>query len=229
MSLLAEIPTLVYTGRVLPVLNYVGLSLLAFFVLAHNIHGKSNRIFALMALSAAFWNVAIFLVLGAGSAAAGLDAWRIYNVAVLVLVPSWTYFAINFAASDISPSILYVPSAIFLPFVIFTDTVVAGVSRLDGSFVMDPGPLFSIYNIYILGYILYGILTLARVYAISTPTDKRRIRWILGGIGIVVLTATFDITLRLIGINTLPLSPAASLFAILGIGYSFVISVRGLR
>lgn len=226
MTFYLELSALVYTGRILPMLAYAGLTLLAFFVLSHNPRGSLNRIFFLLALMAALWNVAIFLVLGAGSPTEASGYWKLYELSVLLLVPTWTYFAMRFSGRDVVPLLVYVPSIAFTPLLLFTNLINGDALQVGGFYFTHPGSLSSAYNLYVLFYILYGLSELYRVYTVAGQIDKLKIKWMTIGIGVVVLVGAVDILMTLSGLYVMPLSPAASVFAMLAIAYSFVISYR---
>lgn len=224
MTLALQISELIYTGRILPLAAYVGLTLLAFVILARNTANPTNRIFALLSFIASLWNVAVFIALGSTNPSQALAAWKFYEIMVLALVPTWTYFATYFAGRRISPSLLYAPSIAFVPVLLFTEILYKGTAVV-GKYYLPArgGELFIVYNLYILFFILYGLGELLRAYGSSSSTDRQRIKWMSIGIGIVVLSGTIDAVLSLADVASLPFSPALSIFAVLGMGYSFTI------
>ncbi|MBI4017895.1 MAG: hypothetical protein HY366_03045 [Candidatus Aenigmarchaeota archaeon] len=230
MMALSSIFDVIYTGRILPTAAYVGLLLLSFLVLSQNPRSTINRLFSLLALSAALWNVALFIVLGAGDAIAAESAWKLFGLSVLLLVPTWTYFALYFAGTRITPFLVYAPSIIFVPLVLMTNLVYTGVSQIGAYYIREgSGGLFVAYNIYILFYIIYGIVALFKVYETVTDIDKKRIKLMIAGIGTVVLAGTVDVLLALAHADALPIAPPISIVAVFLIGYSFMISGGGLE
>lgn len=215
---------LLYVGRIIPMAAYVSAIFLGLMVLSRNPKGATNRIFSVLALFVAIWNVALFFVLDAQSPQEADGLWKIYRLAVLLLVPAWLYFATYFAGRRVMPLLLYVPSFAFVPLVFFTDLLQAGITKVDSAYLpLNGGPVFTLYSFYILFYILYGIFELLRVYSTSTSLEKQRIKWMCIGTGTLVIVASFDVLTRLAGVYMLPFSPAASIIMVAAIAYSFML------
>ncbi|QQG39294.1 MAG: hypothetical protein HYS81_02805 [Candidatus Aenigmatarchaeota archaeon] len=215
---------ILYTGKAVPMFAYVTLTLLAFFVLMRNPRAPLNRIFFFLAMVSSFWNVAMFLVLGSQTPEEAATNWKLYELAVLLLVPTWVSFALRFAGKSVAPSLVYAPSMAFVPLLFFTDLLFKGVTH-DGAFYyeVNGGTMFAVYSLYILSYILYGLYKLVGAYFYSAAEDRMRIKWVTGGIGVVVLTGSIDTLLSLSGATVLPIAPATSLIAVAAIAYSFTV------
>jgi two-component system NtrC family sensor kinase len=158
---------------------------LAAFVLLNNRQSRTNLSFALIAVLAAIWTVAIFLYSTTDSAAAAL-AWSRTASAVAALIPAvFLFFTYYFSKEETLPGPLANAAlglaALGFAALSFSRFLVSGVVETGGRLHFVPGRLFPLFLVYFIGLMLFSFYRLVVKYRRYTGAIRLQIGYIFFG------------------------------------------------
>lgn len=211
--------------------------LLPFFVLTLNLlllgsavaamtRSERNRSFAYLSLALAVWSLGVIGLRWSETASSALVWERFLHLGV-VLIPVlfYQYVWVLLGESPRRPSVVagYVVALAFVA-VVATPHFMAGVRDTAWGFAPETGPLYGLFLVYFMTYMVLGLAVLARAHAGSKSTFRRnRLRLVLIGVVVSLLGGVVDFLRFTLGLEWLyPAGiPANTLFA-LALGVAIV-------
>ena len=198
--------------------------LIGLFVLLKQPGNRVHRAFFTVALGTSLWGTGLLLIEQTNSFQV-FDKVTIYGWMILLF--GFVMFARVFPNRHAARPrfyLVFLPLAVLAALTPFNLIIRNAVVLANGVVMPTNGPLFPFFAIASVGYIVLGLVMLARTYRRSAGLARLQMQYLLSGLGMFVICAMlFDVVLPLFNIFSLNfLGPASSIVLTLAIAYAIV-------
>jgi hypothetical protein len=151
---------------------------LASIALLRKENNKTNRLFVLSNVSLGLWNISDLLI-NALPERYILTADRLSYIFALFVVPSFFLLLIDVSAGEDRdsrlPKILSIAIFFFVG-IAFTPLLIKAVTRTP-EFEETPGPLYPLFIVYFISWLLYGLVVMYKAYQKSEGFKKNQLKY----------------------------------------------------